>query len=409
MITSMEDSAEIFSELDNLALRVSQKSSWDGGFEAALHSAIDLLFVEPDGAGLTTSLGMYWLHQRGNDLPKLTALFQKAVVDPGEFFLQHNEYNVAVSDVACSSLLHLVPQEERSMFIRPVILRWGPHCRRWSKAPAFEGVPRSTLESIAYGLLESERTAREARERYEQMLSVEKHALGVDFSERWHDLSDRQILEIAQDIMRRNPLRLAQMLSVPKNNLVLGLAWQLKSRHGQNCIDELLSLAPGVSNAAPKKPQKVVKDRPKAVDATSEEESLVALIEHSLQRNKQELFDTQVKRFYEHDFDAFILLYQTELHKLLRRHNGPLAKHIEASLKEKLAERGWRVDKITSRRWWFTRAHLEVTFAGGSVTYLQNRGAPFNPQEGQEVLYCVRNAKSVKTGVFCVNFLELYS
>jgi hypothetical protein len=133
MITFEENGAEVIDMLSSLALRAIDDLSKASTFTTALHQAIDTTFIEPDHGGRTTSLGMHWLHQYSWDLPTFMSFFQEAVGDPAAFFLQHNEYNASISDISCSKLLALIPAEQRASFVRAVVLRWGPHCKRWTR------------------------------------------------------------------------------------------------------------------------------------------------------------------------------------------------------------------------------------------------------------------------------------
>ncbi|MGF7228934.1 MAG: hypothetical protein ACQR33_03005 [Candidatus Saccharibacteria bacterium] len=401
------DSSDLRRELERAAFHVSHDPGRTDVFIGLLSEAIDTLSLESGERAM--SVGLDWLHASNKELPAFADFFRKVVKDPFDLFVQHNEYNPCTAEVGCSALLGLVPEAMRPMFVRTSVLRWGPHCARWQIVLHREGFSRSWTEDLAREFLDSGAVSAAMQDRYRGQLLVDRSKLGAADLPDLDSLDDDQLLDIAEDFARRHPKDMRSLFKYPLRGPVLGFFWQLESRFDDKTLERLLVMADGGDKKSPaQRPSTSTNEESRQLnDILRGKASPEALVRLALKLDSRELFDDFQASC---DWGQFIEHYQTRLYGLLRQHNGALAQHITAILLQKLEARGWRIGKIAPRRWRFTRAHIEVACPGGGViTYLQMRGSHFSPKEGEEVLYCVRTAKSIKTGVFGVNFLELYS
>lgn len=368
-------------------------------FNAQLRQAIDTIYTSKN-TQIERSSGIDWM-RRCQSNPFAFAFLQKVVEKPMEMFLEHNEYNKHVSDVACSCLFEtFIPYGYRDEFLLATVGRWGPRERSWTRFAAFAEVATEVQAELVLQFLATDTPLMPSR-RYVQYLSRSRP------QEEWASARGWSVLDADQH--REAALRCLSVMPQVAHQATskhVSLVSYLDSVLGPQATREIVKEGLHEYNKHSKKPvylENIAASRQSSSPANTP--SLHYLIQEALRTGNTVRAEQLLPLFGVQD--NFVLDYQTKYYNLLNRTQSPAALRLSRKFKEVLTALGWRIGKAVIREWQGQpHPYVYVQFQGGTITYAQRYGSYF-PKEGEEVMFRPSSSKGIARDLYTVGFVQL--
>ena len=400
MVEIIEDSDGVMAELDqSLLASLDANPHSVAAFNAHLRQAIDMTYLGKVKQA-ERSVGIDWM-RRTHKSPFAFAHLLRVLEKPVEMFLEHNEYNRAMSDIVCSCLFeHFIPQSQRDEFTIATVGRWGPRDGGWIRfAEQGRGnVSRSVLAQLVLQFVRQDMA-------FMTRLSYIQYMIRPRSPQEW--LSDRNwsVLDIAQH--REAAIHcFACFAKLPKQNGKVTFRAHLETLFGTEETERIIAESRDVRAGEQISPKLDAEASSGILGSVLRTKSLEQLIDEALKTGEPQLIKHLLPLYAERE--GFILDYQTKYHHLLSKTKTPVAQALKRCFIDVLAAKGWQVGKATLQEWkGELRPEVLVTYETGAVTYVQRFGS-YYPQEGEEVMFRPSASKGIAPDLYAVSFIQLH-
>lgn len=400
MVEIVEDSNSAMAALDQSLLASLDASPHNvAAFNTHLRQAIDMTYLGKVKKA-ERSVGIDWM-RRTHENPFAFAHLLSVVEKPVEMFLEHNEYNRAMSDVVCSCLFErFIPQNQRDEFTIATVGRWGPREGGWIRfAEQGRGnVSRSVLAQLVLQFVRQDMA-------FMTRLSYIQYMMRPRSAQEW--LSDRNwsVLDIAQH--REAAVHcFARLSGLPQQSGKLSFRAHLETLFGTEETKRIIAESRNVRDSKQTSPKLNADASSGILENVLRTRSLEQLIDEALKTGEPQLVERLLPLYADRE-EGFVLDYQTKYHDLLSKAKTPVAQALKRRFKDVLAAKGWRIGKATLQEWnGELRPKVVVTYETGVVTYVQRFGSHY-PQEGEEVMFRPSTSKGIAPDLYAVGFTQL--
>jgi hypothetical protein len=347
--------------------------------------------------------GLEWMFQSLDTHDNFAERFRTLFPEVTDAFLEASGVNTRILDVTCSALLQLVPENERLGFCRTLILRQGPHCKQWTSNLSRHGINNEDIAELLFDILEDEETPAEACDQLISVITANKRTDKVDLHPEFRLLGAQEFQIAAELCAEHNPAKVLATLQGKfwdGHDQTQGFTWQLNHLLGTDALDEIIAVA-----------VEACKDTESKVDyiaqlykRTVRNRGIDVLIREALERDNKTYFDSHMAQCLANSQDRLILLYQTELYKLIHEYATSLAWYIDERLRDAMANMGWRVAHVSiSMHQHRPSRYVELD----EQRYIQPFSDRFFPKRGEEVLFNPSTGKQLGARTHAASFLKI--
>ena len=348
-------------------------------------------------------IGLEWMFQSMDAHDDFIERLRELLPEVTDAFLEASEVNPRILDVTCSSLLHLIPKEERLSFCRTLILRQGPHCRQWAVNLSRTGIDNEDIAKLLFDLLEDETVPAETRDKLVHVITANRRTDLVELHPEFRLLGAEEFRIAAELCAEHNPAKVLATLDLRFWNghgEIRGFTWQVNHLLGTDALDEIVAIAVKANKDSESKVSYIGQ----LYKRTMSDRGIEVLTEQALQKNSKSFFKSHMAACLENSQDRLVLLYQTVLYKLVHEYATPLAWYIDERLRDALAKKGWRV------------AHVHISMHKHRPSryvdldghrYVLSYSSRFYPKQGEEVIFNPSMATQLSPNTSAVSFLKL--
>lgn len=371
--------------------------------EQMLQKAVDLVVDYREY--LPESVGFHWIRLNMD-------LFRAIVPDPYRFMLaQLGSYYFSELAILYLDFLLLVPEGERSTYIREVIMRHGALNNAWVKAATAAGIPRSEVRRIIIDRLK----ATEVRPGGANFVSdFVKYGLGqvsggyanyrLEENTPWSVMTDAELVEALLVCAQKSPEEVLGNEHQVRLRLDPTLAEQVSSA----AVDHLLfPCCPDILARQPAEKLFALARRMKTIPEYERSQALASkfIIGLVLRPEGGRKFYREMSPIL--DQIGASTLYRHTWNLINEANRDGRFGWLVRDLRERLAEAGYvigivSVGSYTDRRTGRNRIQLQVTH--GDRIYVQERSHRYSPQKGDEVIYKPASGRNLTPRVIAVSF-----
>lgn len=348
-------------------------------------------------------IGLEWMFRSMDTHENFSERLRELLPDITDAFLEASEVNPRILDVTCSTLLHLVPKEERLSFCRTLILRRGPHCRQWAVNLSRSGVDDEDIAELLFDLLEDETVPAEVRDKLISVITANRPTDLVELHPEFQLLGAEEFRIAAELCAEYNPTKVLATLDIKFWNghgETRGFTWQINHLLGTDALDAIVAIAVEANKDSESKVSYIGQ----LYKRTMSDRGIDVLTEQALQKNSKSFFKSHMAACLENSQDKLVLLYQTVLYKLVHEYATPLAWYIDERLRDALAAKGWHVAHVNVAMHKHKPSRY-VDFDG--LRYIQPYGNRFFPKQGEKVIFNPSTAKQLSPSTLTVSLLKL--
>lgn len=347
-------------------------------------------------------IGLEWMFQSLDNHDNFVEQLRKMLSEITDAFLEASEVNTRILDVTCSALLQLVPQHERLGFCRTLILHQGPHCKQWVSNLSRHGIDNEDIADLLFDVLEDEETT-EACSKLIRVMTANRRTDKVDQHPEFLLLGTEEFQIAAELCAEHEPAKVLETLQGKfwdGHDQTQGFTWQVNHLLGTEVLDKIIAVAIEACGNANSKVDYIGQ----LYKRTVRNRGIDVLIRDALERNNKTYFDSHMAQCLANSQDRLILLYQTELYKLLHEHATSLAWYIDERLRDAMANMGWHVAYVSiSMHQHRPSRYVELD----GQRYIQPFSDRFFPKRGEEVLFNPSTGKQLGARTHAASFLKI--